>query len=374
MSDGIPFDIQTEIIRRLDVKSVLRSRSVSKSWKSLIDYPKFVASYGVDHIQMRVFLTSHPIKVWSHEYKSFVDDGDTLSFDQTLDPVPPKGPDNLHIIRIIGSSHGLICSACVYYNNGKAYGIYAIWNPFIRKSVGIEVPTSSFFKVYFGVCPVNLDPKLVKITIANSKWLVEIYTLSSDSWRKISNNMPRGTLEISQNKAVVVTDRFIYWVATDSAPVAANGNSQGNCLIIVDFDLTIEEFLLIEIPNFISPRELYDISKLRDSLVVLIYSIEAVTKNVGCEVWMMDNVQSKTMFNKLYNIEASNLILYGVRGFTKSGSPIIVMADGHDWKRDGLYVYEPKSKKCSTKITGIDRAQFRFDVYNYHDTLLLLNR
>ncbi|XP_071697982.1 putative F-box protein At1g47790 [Rutidosis leptorrhynchoides] len=374
MSDLIPIDIQSEIIERVDVKSVLRFRSVSKSWKSLIDSPKFVASYGIDHIQRYVFLTSHLITAFS-KYRSFVDDGDTLSSGQTVVPLLPKAPAEVHIIRIIGSSHGLICLECMYISdNGKHVGVYALWNPLIRKSVGIEVPPSCLFKVYFGVCPVTLDPKLVRITTGNKKWVVEIYTLSSGSWREISNNkLPRGTLEFHEDTGVVVTDKFIYWVAVDSAAVAAK---RGNCLI-VKFDLTSEEFKVIEIPKFVAPRELYDISKLNDSLVVLIYKVDSVTLRAACEVWMMDNVESQMIVKKLYNIEEPNLIPYGVRGFTKSGMPIIVTEEGEGdedaWRPDGLYVYEPKSKR-STKITRLDRTELKFDVHNYHDTLLLLDR
>nr|GEZ34166.1 hypothetical protein [Tanacetum cinerariifolium] len=42
MSDNIPFEIQLEIIRRLNVKKLLQFRAVSKQWKSLIDDPKFI--------------------------------------------------------------------------------------------------------------------------------------------------------------------------------------------------------------------------------------------------------------------------------------------------------------------------------------------
>ncbi|GKB61169.1 ribonuclease H-like domain-containing protein [Tanacetum coccineum] len=46
MSDNIPFDIQTEIIKRAPVKSVIRFRTVSKSWKSLIDSSEFIAVFN----------------------------------------------------------------------------------------------------------------------------------------------------------------------------------------------------------------------------------------------------------------------------------------------------------------------------------------
>ncbi|KAJ0828768.1 putative F-box domain-containing protein [Helianthus annuus] len=45
MSDNVPFEIQEEIIKRLPVKSLIRFRSVSKSWKSLIDSSNFITHY-----------------------------------------------------------------------------------------------------------------------------------------------------------------------------------------------------------------------------------------------------------------------------------------------------------------------------------------
>ncbi|GJU27955.1 putative F-box domain-containing protein [Tanacetum coccineum] len=49
MSDVIPFDIQSEIMKRLPVKSLIQFRSVSKQWKSFIDSPKFIKNYHVNH-------------------------------------------------------------------------------------------------------------------------------------------------------------------------------------------------------------------------------------------------------------------------------------------------------------------------------------
>ncbi|GKF20647.1 putative F-box domain-containing protein [Tanacetum coccineum] len=45
MSDHIPFEIQSEIIKRLPIKPLVQCRSVSKQWKSLIDSSKFIADY-----------------------------------------------------------------------------------------------------------------------------------------------------------------------------------------------------------------------------------------------------------------------------------------------------------------------------------------
>ncbi|XP_071698172.1 F-box/kelch-repeat protein At3g06240-like [Rutidosis leptorrhynchoides] len=340
-------------MKRLDVKSLLRFRSVSKAWKSLIDSPNFVAIYGIDHIRMHRILVPY-LKAPTSAYMSFVDHDDTFLFDQTNVHVLPR-EHNMCSVRILGSSHGLFCLECTYINRNNTEGMYLIWNPSIRKSVRIVFPTNSFSRVYFGVCPFTLDPKLVKITIGSLKWLVEIYTLSSGSWRKIYNNLPRGTIEICWYTAIVVTNRIIYWDATDSAVAASR--------YIVSFDLTSEEFKLTEIPNFIAHHK-YDISKLKHSLVFLKYS---ETEKVVCEVWMMMNNGVSKTFTKLYNIAPSNLLPHGVMGFTKRGTPIIKMR--HDCEPDGLYVFEPTSERV-TKI-DLDRAGNYFKFYNYYETLLL---
>ncbi|GKA63410.1 putative F-box domain-containing protein [Tanacetum coccineum] len=47
MADYIPLEIQAEIMKRLPVISLIRFRTVSKQWKSLIDSPKFIADHCV---------------------------------------------------------------------------------------------------------------------------------------------------------------------------------------------------------------------------------------------------------------------------------------------------------------------------------------
>ncbi|XP_071698268.1 F-box protein At2g21930-like [Rutidosis leptorrhynchoides] len=321
--DYIPFDIQTEILKRLGVKSLIRFRSVSKAWKSLIDSPKFVASYGIDRIQTHHILIPY-LRVPTFMYMSFVDHDDTFLFDQTNVRVLPT-EHNICGVRILGSSHGLFCLDC----DTKCDG------------------------VYFGVCPVTRDPKLVRITICDLKWLVDIYTVSSGSWRKITNNLPRGTIEDCSDN--VVTDKIIYLYAVDTTI---------DTKVIVAFDLTSEEFTIIGIPNHITHLKIF---KLRDTLVFHEYD------KLVCEVWMLNNDVSKT-FTKLYKITTS--FLYKVKGFTNSGTPIIEKM-GADYLPDGLYVYEPNSE-CVTKIVieeaGYELERYGYDVYTYHETLLLLDR
>ncbi|MFS8015260.1 putative F-box domain-containing protein [Helianthus anomalus] len=53
MSDHIPFEIQSEIMNRLPVQSLLRFRLVCKSWRSLIESSDFIAHY-MFHLLMMI--------------------------------------------------------------------------------------------------------------------------------------------------------------------------------------------------------------------------------------------------------------------------------------------------------------------------------
>ncbi|XP_076885492.1 putative F-box protein At5g62060 [Bidens hawaiensis] len=127
MSANIPLEIQVEIIKRvLPVKSLIRFKSVSKQWKSLIDSSEFINDHNVNQARPHHLLIRYRVDS-EYKYVSIADD------------------DNLVL------------------PNGSV-------------SVG------------FGVCPKTSDPKIVNITSDNLK--AEVYTLSSRTWNSVSRNLP----------------------------------------------------------------------------------------------------------------------------------------------------------------------------------------
>ena len=68
MSDNIPFEIQEQIIKRVnDVKLLIRFRSVSKPWKSFIDSSEFVKGYDARYMQPHC-------RILSYKYGCFLDE------------------------------------------------------------------------------------------------------------------------------------------------------------------------------------------------------------------------------------------------------------------------------------------------------------
>ncbi|XP_071717878.1 putative F-box protein At1g50870 [Rutidosis leptorrhynchoides] len=163
MSNYMP-SVQIKILCRLPVKSLIRFRSVSKEWKSLIDSSEFNSNYFVHQDQRRRLL------LWGGEYDEYcwiVDDDDLfpqhkislryhMVFNRQL---------NINQIKFVGSSYGLLCFTRRYLSGGDYLNRYVIWNPEIRKSVVIDALHYKRINVGFGVCPNTLDPKIVKINI-----------------------------------------------------------------------------------------------------------------------------------------------------------------------------------------------------------------
>nr|XP_043635121.1 putative F-box protein At1g47730 [Erigeron canadensis] len=375
MSDNIPFDIQTEIIQRIpDTKTVIRYRSVSKAWKSVIDSKEFVAAHALRYqARPHLLIRKRDCSDGRVKYVSIVDD-DTFPNQKVSVFVPDLVNKFSHNSEIVGSCFGLFC----LYDDKTSTAV--IWNPAIRKTFASKVPKVSREWYYtttigFGVCPQNLDPKLVKIAYAydlsrlhdlNASTQVEVFTLSSGgTWRSpLCSNLPHKSIRFGFSQAVV--DGFIYWDAVDRTNVV---------LIIMSFDLTSEEFTKVNLPNRLALYPYADLyaSNLRESLVVL--ELDMYTQREFCDVWMMIGHGSTRSFNKLYSIKTPDASIRTTLGFRKNGAPIIELENvNEDFLNDEneLFIYEPESENIAH--IGIHGLRGKFFVHSYKETLLLLGQ
>nr|XP_043630373.1 F-box protein At3g07870-like [Erigeron canadensis] len=411
MSDNIPFEVQTEIIQRIpDTKSLIRYRSVSKAWKSVIDSNKFVKAHTLRHHQAHnrhhlliktldcsnckdctgdIPISQHcdhcnytPVKY----YSILDDDDDDVTFPRHQKDISrvfvPDLVDEFsrrsiyrYDSEILGSCHGLFC----LYEPENDTAI--IWNPFIRKTFAIPVLNECeryyMTVVGFGVCPRDFDPKLVKITyvydfselqdVNDASTQVEVFALSSGgTWRSpLSNNLPHKSIQFGYYKAVV--GRFIYWDAVDRI-----NNTDVGASVIMSFDLTSEEFTKVNLPDCLAlhnPDTHFSLFNLRESLAVLVYKLNSEFGREDYNVWMMRGHGCTRSFDKLYSINAP---IHSTLGFRKSGAPIIeVDNDKEDYYRHerALAIYEPKSESIS--YIGVYGLRRTFYVNSYKETLLL---
>nr|GEX65951.1 hypothetical protein [Tanacetum cinerariifolium] len=172
MSNHIPFEIQEQIIQKLPVKSLIKSRSISKPWKSLIDSSKFIADYNVCEAKPKCLFINYKEdddQYYDDNPNQFISIIDDDSFPQHKFavplPIPVNSRKDFGLIEVVGSSHGLICFYGIDHDAATMMTIN--WNLSIRKSVGFHVP-NLYIEPYrtiigFGVCPHTIDPKFIKI-------------------------------------------------------------------------------------------------------------------------------------------------------------------------------------------------------------------
>ncbi|XP_076952845.1 putative F-box protein At1g32420 [Bidens hawaiensis] len=376
MSDNIPYDIQTDIIKRLPIESVIKFRSISKAWKCIIDGSDFIACYRghQQHLRLKFYhLTQKP------NYVSVVDD-DTFPLHKVSLSVPQMVKMLNSRFFIVGSSRGLCCLYSSYLRDlgYTRRGTAILWNVSIRKAVAVVEPNRPdiVYGMYetclgFGVCCETNDPKLVQITCIGNNWedvksiscipwQVEVFALSTGAWRSSYSNLPRKSLRFFWQPVVV--DGCLYWLVVDRIAI---DDRYRYLSLIISFDLTSEEFREINLPDSLAktpPCSLL-IFKLKESLVVV--EREYMSFSVSC---MMEDGVSKS-FTKLFTV---NIGYPTVSGFTKSGDPIVYRLC-FDTSRRYLYaVYDPNSKQI--KNIEISDAGYKFFVCPYMETLLLVDQ
>ncbi|XP_071735643.1 uncharacterized protein [Rutidosis leptorrhynchoides] len=322
MSDNVPFEIQIEIIKRLHVKPLVRCRSVSKSWKSIIDSSDFIANYHLCNTQLQHRLLARYVD--SEEYRSNIENGkyvsivDDDSFPRQKSPLIVPSDVTLlgSLPDIIGSSQGVLCLCDIYDAFDDEAHLcdtmtFVLWNPTIRKSINIVVSNvinkGEFETVVgFGVCPRNGGHKIRKKNL------------------------------------------------------------------ILSFDMTTEEFTEIDLPNNLAYLRNGDLSlsTLYTSLVVV--ETKYVAEAEYC-VWRMEQ-GVPNLFTRLFVIKSPcvSLQIQAVHDFRKTGEPIIEMFLDTDDAQNAVFVYEPESEE----ISDIGLAGFGLSCLakSYIETLVLLDK
>ncbi|XP_076939699.1 uncharacterized protein LOC143608574 [Bidens hawaiensis] len=160
---------------RLHVKSLIQFRSVSKTWKSIIDSSDFISKhYKGHHTKPQHLLVMYQDTLvrfsgqvdYKQTYVSIVDDHNFPKHKVSLKV--PLLVKKLGYPTIIDTSH---CLVGLYSGTlhdeiiSRRTDVVVIWNVSIRKVAAVFVPNVIEDEIYetnlgFGVCRVTNDPKI----------------------------------------------------------------------------------------------------------------------------------------------------------------------------------------------------------------------
>ncbi|KAF7806752.1 F-box/kelch-repeat protein [Senna tora] len=306
LSANLPDDIAKEIAVRLPVKSLLRFKSVSKSWYALITDPSFITQHlerssDSNHRLHLIFrlhaLTRKPcISLVSNQEPHASRDLD-LPFLQK----------NVEYIFVYGQCNGIFCLYGVYRGDSNrpcstcALGGGAsmiLWNP-ATKEVKVLPPShrdliDSIYVIFgFGIDPVTGDFKVVRFgNLAfegREQPPVEVYNLSTDSWKIINAIVP--AFRLCYPKCRTYLNGVYHWLTDDN-----------NDKYILCFDFGSEVFGKIQMPPVMGYCET-NVAVI-DEKLACVATFYMVTHRF--EIWVMNEYGNESSWSRRFNIAPSS--------------------------------------------------------------------
>ncbi|XP_052182638.1 F-box protein CPR1-like isoform X2 [Diospyros lotus] len=358
----LPGELLAEILKRLPVKSLLRFRSVSKSWCSLIGNPEFITlhrNYNINH--PRIMVNYYPSKLYALHY-------DNDAFELHTEVEFPFMRLNRYY-RVLGSCNGLIF---VGTNLVSFASDLFLWNPSIRKFVTLPTPGITFNShgpyrpVFgFGFDSKSNDYKVVRIVYLQGRNglskvppEVELYELHTGTWRGITAVVPPFEMRNYSCQANMINGA-VHWIAYSPTK---NGGFPN---LIVAFDLSDEVFKEMRFPNTLANKCPLKMSIAACGELLSVFHYYLSSSNGYCSLWVMEKYGMDNSWTKLFNIELWQGV-HEVLGSRKNGELLVITSD------QKLVSYDPDVEQV--KDLGIRRIPTSLHVNTCIESLNLLDR
>ncbi|KAL2505825.1 F-box protein CPR30 [Abeliophyllum distichum] len=324
----IPLGLVNDVLLRLPVKSLLRFRSVEKSWRELIDDPDFIKMHMERSMKMemgdsvqvihrcnlkkfyslRLDLSGNPIRDPEELQHPF---GNRYDLDKS---VAYNGDYEIHLV---GSCNGLLC----FFDSAHRI---VLWNIATRKyfelqHLGIELPKFAnlhhFVNYGFGYDSSTDDYKVVRLITAYNQSvsecsLVELYSLKSDSWTRYEDLVGYA---LESNYGILIGGA-LHWLRYESEMDDFENP-------IVGFDLAKEEFNFVPGPNCNLPGK-FSLMNLGNYQGCL--SLFCQFDNLASEMWVMTELGIKESWSPIFIV---NLTYIYMRAIDHSNGKNIIVCE-----------------------------------------------
>ncbi|KAK3025753.1 hypothetical protein RJ639_040445 [Escallonia herrerae] len=202
MASGIfPEEVVREILLMLPVNSLLRCKSVCKTWYTLITKPSFTTAHHNCNAALkgnRCILIKRFLKGSNKSVLSFL--SDEISGDDHFPPTEITIPHSNHFLQMLGPCNGIVCLT--------DHRDIILCNPSIRAFKVVPAPSFNYpqglfsrtLGVGFGFDPHSNEYKVIRIAELHEddeslgysfhSVKVEICDMSTDSWREIAAVVP----------------------------------------------------------------------------------------------------------------------------------------------------------------------------------------
>ncbi|XP_033132403.1 F-box protein At1g52495 [Brassica rapa] len=359
----LPLDIIVEILKKLPTKSLVRFRSVSKQWSTIIssdrDLIESIVTRSLRHplLKLPVFIFHHCVPETFFTVSPVFSPTTT---DHVVTIPRPSRPCTFHYQY----SRGLIC-----FSSFESH-LVTIYNPTTRQVFPlpeIQAPTrSGLSSCFFGYDPITNQYKVLSIIFDcdERKQTYHVFTLGcQQSWRKV-----KGIDEDSYpNDYSVCIDGTIYYSAYRKPRET----------ILLSFDLRSERFDRVLVPQALSKALLARINHQR--LVNHLGKLGCICCNDGdTSIWIMDDAKKQEWSRTILCLPNYPVKLLGADVDTFSGATPageIYATQCNYFFNKSLYVYYYDMNQNSFRRVHIEggvrdktkKRRYCVEVFAIHD-------
>ncbi|KAM6570370.1 hypothetical protein CsatB_018355 [Cannabis sativa] len=332
VSAGLSYEIIEEIISRLDAKSVIRLKCLSKHWFSRISEPSFMDAHHKNQVHRTLLgFSLECSNDDTHSVGGIVMRGSIRSSENFDEISSIEFPVCRRNVEFVGSDNGVIC--LVEEDHNEVY----LWNPAIEMGKHRKLPPSpyapsrgrkySMHTLYgFGYEPLTNDLKVVAASYGDKQCCsffqrgeqVAVYSLKNNSWKTMlmpdifasyahndSDNDDNCPKVFTVEKESVVVSGSIHWSIYYSRRYEGVDYYYG----VVAFDLSSEEFKLIKLPSSFKYKDspFPQIFNMRDCLSLLTFNY-----STKIEIWVMKEYGVWDSWTKHLSLGSSQINLFQI--------------------------------------------------------------
>ncbi|KAH6774962.1 hypothetical protein C2S52_012523 [Perilla frutescens var. hirtella] len=277
-----------EILLRLPVKALLRCKCVCKEWCALIRSPSFVDRHfsHESNPECLIFRLHEKLGVDCNPYAfAMYQDVERHSRVEESNHLP-RMPTSFRVLDFIGPAKGVFCVL-------NDLGLVGLFNPAMREFKTLPpLPLhdvsemESWPSCGFGLEPSSGDHKVFAFQKWNSQRFACVYSLSSNSWKRIEDVGPLNVCSGGDSVCEPFLNGVYHWHAN-----LRNGGG----FAILAFDMRNDKFQVIQVPDCLrSSQRKLRIAAYGDSLAVMSYKFHECV-----DFWVMGR---DGLWNKIFSI------------------------------------------------------------------------
>ncbi|XP_061371653.1 F-box protein CPR1-like [Gastrolobium bilobum] len=375
--EDLPRELVSNILSRLPAKDLLKSKLVSKSWFHLITDPHFITNYYVFYNNLmhsqsqeqHLLVIRRPFLSGLKTYISLLSSNVNEPKGHVLNPPCEFNSDHKYWTEIMGPCNG------IYFLEGNPN---VIMNPSLTQLKAL--PQSHFicpigtysFTDYagFGFDSNTNDYKVVVIKDLWLKetderqhgyWTAELYSLNSNSWRKLdASDLPLPFEIWGSSRVYTYVNNCCHWWGF----VDESGRKED---VVVAFDMVHEVFRKIKVPRIRESSEasLATLAPFDESATIGVIVSPVSGKEKRYDVWVMKDYWDEGSWIKQYTVGPTEVI-YKLVGFY--GRNQFLWNDGNE----GLVLYDSDSQQ--RKDLGVYGKHDSLRAARYMESLVSLQR